>query len=205
MEDVPESFIDKKPSVINLTTDKLTSDDALQCLRGEIEVIIPIPNIKPCNNLNEYFARSTSKSNKNLPKKSEPFAVPLERNFDRILKKPSTSSEAIASLTQRPRKQRPDVFSRAEKPDASTSRIPVLSKRLNQDLKVLIRRRRKVPYYSRIIEYRGTLVLFDKHMNLLLSDVVESFTYVSDDKLMKRARFRDNIMIRGDNIILIHL
>lgn len=187
---------------IDLGINVLTIESAIECLRGDVDVVLPIPKAKPCNNLDEYFLKSTSNSQKNLSKKTEPFAVPLVRNFDKILKKPSTDGEKDLGFIHRSKKKK-DVFSKSTSIELSSGRPPVLAQRLNQVVKVLIRRRRKVPYISRVIEYTGTLVMFDKHMNLYLQDVVESFTYSSGDNLLKRARFRENILVRGDNIILI--
>lgn len=106
-------------------------------------------------------------------------------------------------LVYKPKRCRPDIFTRLEQIDQTSGPIYSLKECLNQAVKVLIRRRRKINFISRVIEYRGTLVIFDKHMNLILKDVIESFVYSIDDKVLKRARHRDCILIRGDNIILI--
>lgn len=123
------------------------------------------------------------------------------RNFERVLRK--TEDGSSIGLVHRPRKSRPDIFSKLDQLDPASGPIYSLKERLNQKVKVLIRRRRKVNYISRVIEYKGTLTMFDKHMNLVLSDVIESFIYSLNDKVMKRARHRNNILIRGDNIILV--
>lgn len=212
----------------DLCSAKLSREDFLKCLRLEADVILPTPNAKPCNNLQEYLYRSTrgsrtsqgstsinsttqdtaAGSSKQQPSssrrtQSEPFAVPLVRNFDRILKKTDDLLGDCPGLVTPRRKQQPDVFSRVNQIQSASGPINVLKDRLNQYIKVLIRRRRKVPYISRVIEYKGELILFDKHMNLLMKDVIESFKYSLDGKIHKRARHRDSLFIRGDNIILV--
>lgn len=205
--------------VFDLEVVTLNSDDALKCLRGEAIAIIPIQNIKACNNLDEYFLKSTlnsskkhksSDSNKTKNAKpfrstfsAEPFAVPLERNFDKILKKTGPSSDCKSESIGISKKAKSDVFSKVDQVEAKSGPIVVLKERMGKTVKVLIRRRRNVPFISRVLEYKGTLVLFDKHMNLYLKNVIESFSYTIENKLLKRARHRDSLMIRGDNIILV--
>lgn len=203
---------EESPQIFDLETFRLSENDALKCLQNPSTVILPCPNVRACNNLNEYLLRSTSglnrsQLNSSQPSSSkkrcfsnEPFAVPLVRNFDRILKTSTEVGSITTALSNKIRKLKPDVFSRA---DSMTGPLSLLKARMNETVKVLIRRRRKVPYISRIIEYRGTLVLFDKHMNLCLENVIESFTYADGDKIMKRARHRDNLIVRGDNVILV--
>ena len=206
----------------DLSTTKLTPGDAIKCLTGEYNVIVPTPNVRPCNNLDEYFHRSTLNSRKTtknnhdrslnssrsgsrrVSQPCEPFCVPLVRNFEKILKKSSPSEEASPSLLPtRPKKARPDLFNRTEKIEANSGPLSHLRNRMNAPVKVIIRRRKKVPYISRVIEYKGTLIMFDKHMNLYLKDVIETFTYENDGKILKRGRHRDGIILRGDNVILI--
>lgn len=214
---------DKK--LINLEYDLLSQADAIQCLNGQIQVTLPNPHINACNNLDEYFMKSTlstqraqrcnhshsdspgSSRSSNGRRKSEfqqPFAAPLVRNFDKILKKTDEGQVMRGSpqlLKIVKRKSKVDVFSKADRLDSSSGPLVLLRSKQDRVVRVLIRRRRKVPYISRVIEYKGTLVLFDKHMNLYLSDVIESFKYSKDEELMKRARHRNNILLRGDNII----
>lgn len=218
--DGPEIQAGKSP--YDLCSSVLTQDDFLRCLRDEADVILPTPNAKACNNLDEYLYKSTCGSSKvrnsttqdaaaisskqqssSKKTQSEPFAVPLVRNFDRILKKTDDLLGECPGLVTRKRKQKSDVFSRLDQIQSASGPINVLKNRLNQYIKVLIRRRRKVPYISRVIEYKGELALFDKHMNLFMKDVIESFTYSLDGKIHKRARHRDSLFIRGDNIILV--
>lgn len=219
---------DKK--LMSLESELLSQADAIQCLNGQIEVILPMPNVNACNNLDEYFMKSTlskqkaqrsnqNNSNSSSSSKSEfnhkttasnffqqPFAAPLVRNFDKILKKTDDGqvmrgSPQLLNLVKR--KSKADVFSKADKLGPSSGPIVLLKSKIDCIVKVLIRRRRKVPYLSRTIEYKGTLILFDKHINLYLKDVIESFKYTQGEKLLKRARYRDNILLRGDNIILV--
>lgn len=208
---------DKK--VFDLEAVTLNSDDALKCLRDEAIAILPMQNIKACNNLAEYFLKSTlnsSKKHKSSDSKetknskpfrstfsTEPFAVPLERNFDKILKKTGSGLDCKPKSTGTSKKTKSDVFSKADQIEAKSGPIVVLKERMGKTVKVLTRRRRKVPFISRVLEYKGTLVLFDKHMNLYLRNVIESFSYTIENKLLKRARHRDSLMIRGDNIILV--
>lgn len=209
----------------DLCSTALSPDECLRCLKGEVDVIIPTPSAKACNNLEEYLYRSTCGSKKaqstskrtpssqsSVPEsspntsnlsQSEPFAVPLVRNFDRILKKQDNLLGECPGLVTRKRKQQLDVFTKIDQIKPETGPINVLKNRLNQHIKVLIRRRRKVPYISRVIEYKGELVLFDKHMNLYLKDVIESFTFSLSGRLHRRARHRDNLFLRGDNVILV--
>lgn len=208
-EQEQQAAIEGEMATIDLEEVILTPEDALKCLTDEVNVILPTPNVRACNNLDEYFAKSTSKSPKSqssrrLATPREPFAVPLVRNFHKILKKASDSQSPTAlGLVHKPKKVRPDVFSKVEAIEDTSGPLVLLKKRVDQVVKVLIRRRRKVPYISRTIEYKGTLSLFDKHMNLYLRDVIESFKYTLNGQLLKRARHRDGILIRGDNIILI--
>lgn len=197
---------------IDLESEFLKLDDAIKCLTGEVQVILPMPNVRACNNLDEYFIKSTHGSQrpqKQVPSSSkllqEPFAVPLVRNFERILKKPTTNEtdQATTLLSRVIQKRKSDVFSRTEQLEDTSGPLVLLKRNLNRTIRVLIRRRRNVPYISRVIEYKGVLVLFDKHMNLYLNDVFESFAYKLDGKMLKRTRHRDSLLIRGDNIILI--
>lgn len=203
----------------------LTPDECLKCLNRKADVVIPTPNAKACNNLEEYLYKSTGglRKNKSAVKKtpsnqastsgslpsasilsqSTPFAVPLVRNFDKILKKQDNLLGECPGLVAKVRKKRADVFTKVEQIQPDAGPINVLKNRLNQHIKVLIRRRRKVPFISRVIEYRGELILFDKHMNLYMKNVVETFSYALNGKLHKRARHRDDLFLRGDNIILV--
>lgn len=210
MTDPSSQLVSDIPSkrIIDLSKTKLTNDEALDCLTNDqVEVVLPNPSVKACNNLDEYFLKSTNKtkvSTKKISPNQEPLAVPLVRNFDRILKKKNNSdgSETTSLLIHRPRKTQQDVFQKVAKVSDNSSLV-FLKNRLNRKIKVVIRRRRKCPYISRVLSYKGQLVLFDKHMNLYLDDVIESFAYHPYDKLIKRARHRKSIMLRGDNIIMI--
>lgn len=189
----------------DLSTTRLSVDDALKCLTGEYFVGVPTPSAKPCENLDQYLYRSKTKNYKGGDGKqqssSKPLAVPLLRNFERIMKQEARGSPS--SRPTAPKKARVDVFTKAQQIQSSSGPILHLKNRLNQVVKVLIRRRKKVPYISRIIEYKGTLIIFDKHMNMLLRDVIESFKYERDGKILKRGRHRDEIIVRGDNVILV--
>lgn len=210
--------------IYDLEQDLLTREEALECLRcGQDIVKIPVPSVKACDSLDEYFARSTAKKNRtsscdstrpesrsgnpNTSRYDKPFSVPLVRNFDRILKKTNDvcpeESSALLNIISKQTRVKPDLFTRLEQLDQSKGPLLHLKKNVDKIVKVLIRRRRRVPYVCRTLEYKGTLVLFDKHMNLYLKDVIESFKYHLNGKLMKRARHRDNMFIRGDNVILV--
>lgn len=160
-------------------------------------MLLPNPDAKICNNLDEYLYRSTvnAQKGKTISKghRKEPFGVPLVRNFERILKRNDESTPLQA------KRIRPDVFSRTE----TSGPLSHLRSRMGQTITVLIRRRRKVPYLSRKIEYKGKLVLFDKHMNLFLENASESFLYQKEGRVLKRTRTRGGIIIRGDNVILV--
>lgn len=212
-------------SSIDLTSHKLTTDEALKCLTGDYNVIVPTASAQVCNNLDEYLYKSTANARKTPNRSSdaslesrrrssrgsqEPFAVPLVRNFEKILKSaesrklPSQGSNSDPEQqASRPKRTKPDVFSRAESLETNSGPFSHLKSRMGKTVKVIIRRRRKVPFISRIIEYKGRLIIFDKHMNLHLGDVIESFTYLKQGKTFKRARHRESIVLRGDNIILI--
>lgn len=213
-------------SRIDLTSHELTTNEALRCLIGELDIEVPVPSAKVCNNLDEYLYKSTANARKtpiddsksgcqNRRRHSrdsfhsqEPFAVPLVRNFEKILKKGNLDSSQLdstdAELTvSRPKRAKPDVFSRSEADGSTLGPLSLLKGKKGKVVKVLIRRRRKVPYISRTIEYKGTLVLFDKHMNLYLNDALESFTYTQEGRILKRARFRLGVIIRGDNVIVV--
>lgn len=211
-ESVSSSFID-------ISTTQLTSEVAAKCLLGECDVILPTPNVKPCNNLDEYLFKSTlnmrrkshdrslnesRQSSRGSTRLSEPFSVPLVRNFEKILKSENQSQASFSgNKVNRPRRMQQDVFTRTEQIETNSGPMSHLKCRLDQTVKITIRRRRKIPYISRTIDYRGTLAMFDKHMNLYLKNVIESFTYMRDRKKHKRARHRDGIILRGDNIILV--
>lgn len=215
-----ESY-DAKRSTIDLSATKLTAQDAFKCLVGEYNVIVPTPNARPCNNLDEYFYKSTvnvrrpkndqnrstsfmSTTTKKPAKPNEPFSVPLVRNFEKILRRSTPVGDASPSLLPtRPKKPKPDLFTRTNQIDTNSGPMSYLKGRLNNTVKVMIRRRKKVPYISRVIEYKGTLSMFDKHMNMYLKDVIETFKYELNGKLLKRGRHRDGIIVRGDNIILV--
>lgn len=155
---------------------------------------------------NKYQKQGNNKikSKANSSFSGEQLAVPLKRNFDRILKKNSVESDfgTTAFFNSKPRKLLNDVFNRVDRIERPSG-LAFLKNRLNSQIKVIIRRRRNCPFISRVIEYKGILNMFDKHMNLYMSDVIESFTYKMDEKLIKRARHRYNIFLRGDNIILV--
>lgn len=216
---LPDDLDLSKPQ-FDIGSTRLTSVDAVKCLTGEYNVVIPLPNARPCNNLDEYLHKSTinvrrtpkndlnqtstSKSSTTKKPVKVPFAVPLVRNFEKILKKSNPfSGDSPNNAPSRPKRAKTDIFTKTEQIGSDSGPMLLLKKRLNQQLKVLIRRRKKVPYISRVIEYRGKLVLFDKHMNLYLQDVVEMFKYEKDGKVFSRGRHRDAIILRGDNIILV--
>lgn len=218
----PEQSDDKRPK-IELGSSKLTPDEAFKCLRGEYNVIVPTPNARPCNNLDEYFHRSTinarrtpksghnqsvcsstSRSSRTLTQPQERFSVPLVRNFEKILRKTTPTGDASPSMQpSRPKKARHDLFSKTQQIKPNSGPLWHLKDRLNEPVKVIIRRRKKVPFISRVIEYKGTLGMFDKHMNMYLKDVVETFKYERGGKILKRGRHRDGIILRGDNVILV--
>lgn len=210
---------------INLESDIISHSDAILCLRDQIDVLVPFPDIGVCNNLDEYFLKSTistqrAQQGSDIPLKSSEsenhlentsitfpeqiFVTPQIRNFEKILKKIDagkvTRNYQLSSSISR---KKLDVFSKIEQLGPSSGPLFLLKSKVNTDIEVLIRRRRKVPFISRAIKYRGTLVLFDKHMNLYLKDVIESFKYSRDGKLAVRARHRYDMLVRGDNIISI--
>lgn len=231
-QDCTSNFKEDDQLTLNLESITLSSDESAKYLTGEMEITAPNSNNEARNSLDKYNVRGTtngsipnqssrdgmkargSSSNKmsdsdSSQSNSVPFVPPLVRNFERILKKPENlegntqASAAPLGMVYKPRKTRADVFSKIQQLESKSGPIIHLRHRLNQIVNVLIRRRRKVPYISRVIDYKGTLVLFDKHMNLYLEDVIESFKYSRDDEIRKRARHRDSILLRGDNIILI--
>lgn len=215
--------------IYDFEQDLLSPEQARECLIQDEDIVkLPVPSVKACDSLDEYFSRSTAKKNRtsstcssssrndsqnnkslstSITKHEQPFSVPLVRNFDRILRKQSDAgpleTSALLNIISKPKKSKADLFTRLEQLDQSKGPLSHLKKNVDKVVKVLIRRRRKVPYISRTIEYKGTLVLFDKHMNLYLRDVIESFKYQIGGKLMKRARHRDRMFIRGDNVILV--
>lgn len=224
MEDHDRKLGDGKKS-ISLESDILSHDDAILCLTDQIDVVVPVPDVGVCNNLDEYFIKSTISTQRaqrissNNPLKSlkshnhlgttsrtspeQIFVTPQVRNFEKILKKTDDEQVTRNYQSSSSTRKKLDVFSKIEQLDPASGPLSLLKKKINSVVKVLIRRRQKVPFISRVIEYKGTLILFDKHMNLYLRDVIESFKYSQDEKLLKRARHRDDILVRGDNIILI--
>lgn len=183
---------------INLETTILTEHLAAKCFEPGTRVIIPMTNSQTCNSLSDYYNKSFGGKS---PRKSNFFELPA-RNFASILLDPSKDA---SEQDRRPKKKRPDVFKKIDELDHRSGPLNLLKQSLGKTIKVKVRRRRKAPYISRVIDFKGTLILFDAHLNLLMEDVTESFTYELDNQLLVRAREKKSFFLRGDNIILISM
>lgn len=213
--------------VIDLETSILTKETALFCLttKNTNNVILPTPSAQIFNNLDEYFKRSCPQK-RHEPNQidqlkkgllSSKYDPPPERNFDRILLKPecdprqvTSSSSSVVDNSKDAQQQKiikrskPDVLSKADKLHEASGPLYQLKKFLNTNVCVLVRRRRTVPFVSRVIQLDGKLIMFDAHFNILLHDVEESFKYSTPDgRLEKRGRLKKKLFVRGDNIILV--
>lgn len=140
-----EVVVDDKRRTIQLETSLLTPDDALLCFRDEATIVLPNSTVPACNNLDEYYVKSTfgaKKTKKNITDVSpslgpsrtkrsnnesfsnEPFAVPLVKNLDRILKKTETNDCTNGTiLMSKVNKTRPDIFSLTEKQEDTSGQI----------------------------------------------------------------------------------
>lgn len=158
-----------------------------------------------------------------------PIGDPLRRDPDSIKKKRSRSSEETALPPPKKQGQLHPFESIAQSLEESSSGPLLLLRRLQrQRIKVMTR-------YVNAIRgtLTGTLIAFDKHMNMILRDVVEIYsprpldsqsksnvetelerrqklisgeesTLSSDGKWSVRQREMKQILLRGDNVVMVY-
>ena len=193
-DEPPRSDVDFESESFDPNAALSSDDDSIK---------LPVPNAKIFNNLDEYFLKSFSQIKSLKPPKSPPKEI--KRNFDRILIA-SGSQSSSASQSSLRRRELPTILTRMKQ---SSGPMSILYKSLNNRINILIRRRKASPIFSgRFARLNGLLIAFDKHCNLVMSDVDEKYQkYKSktDLTVVHVNNHVNQLFIRGDNVILISL
>ncbi|XP_015789411.1 U7 snRNA-associated Sm-like protein LSm11 [Tetranychus urticae] len=196
--------------------------DPLTVLTADVKLLtIPDPKAKTYNHLEEYERKSGAKQlgllgeiEQGTSSKAATVSSTEVKLFDDGLKfnRKAREEELKKTLTPvvRSKKNQKSVLSIMNSDVAGP--VAFLFKCVNQRVKVVIRRRRIVfQNHDQYAHLFGNLVAFDKHYNLVLSDVVERISLKSDDKNIeknlpqnKRRTFK-TIFIRGSNVIFVSL
>ncbi|UXI17207.1 hypothetical protein NH340_JMT03150 [Sarcoptes scabiei] len=192
---------------INLDAEDL--DPELLLFGGDrVHINIPVPEAPVFNNLDEYYRKSVHKRNESLlnsgPKQNSSSVVKEIEN-KRLLN--SIRNEKVIKSTPKNISKLTDVI---QKMSNEHGPLSILYRSLNSSIKVLVRRMKA----SNLREERfswitGHLMAFDKHFNLILMNVIESYRHQMREKknheiyLIKKST--KQLLIRGDNIILINL
>ena len=178
---------------VDLFLDSEEFDPNLALFGGEnYSVQVPVPEAKVFNNLAEYYSKT-------FPKKSESSAKESHTNVARFSKWTSRGVDNTEKRAYNP-------ISVFDKMKLSKGPISILYCSLNNQIKVLVRRRKNCFLREeRFCWINGTLLAFDKHFNLALKDVCEQFTHRDNVKetIVKIKKLSNQLFIRGDNIILV--
>ncbi|RWS13035.1 U7 snRNA-associated Sm-like protein LSm11 [Dinothrombium tinctorium] len=166
--------------------------DALKALHAEDQqLMIPVPNAKVFNNLDEYSRKSFG--NASIAVHSSQSSLKRE-SFRRLF-----TAEQMATVSTKTWKEPPNVLSKMQQ---RIGPLSLLTKCLNKRTKVLIRRRRRTENESeRFFWLTALLIAFDKHFNLVLYDVDEK----CESKCDLTERHFNKLFVRGDNVVLVCL
>lgn len=153
-----------------------------------------VPDAKVFNNLSEYYRHT-------FPKKHEIDVKPkveIVRNLPAVPAAPTFHDQPFT------RKHYSTVLQKMN--DAQNGPLSVLHKCLNASLKILIRRKRVANIREEKFSWiEGTLVAFDKHMNLALVGVKEQYSrhLAKVNKTIVINKMIPQLFVRGDNVLLV--
>lgn len=176
----------KKKEQLDFLSDEFDPLTALKSSSDQVR--LPVPDAKVFNNLDEYALKSfPSKKSDQATSSGKQSDLDLLRRQNEIRER---MKEKIVQLDakKKPRKREDNqprtILTPLSKSDGN--RLS-LEKFLNKRLRIFIRRRRKSKHgceqYACVF---GQLMFYDKHWNLILSDVNETMQYVdqvSDESL----------------------
>ena len=159
---------------------------------------LPCPNAKTFNNLNEY-SNKTFKKTATVSQRRE--AEP-ERKF---------TAEQVAACVRPERvvREQKTVLTRMQ---SQTGPLQLLSRSLGLRIRIRIRRRKAGPPGSQFACLTGLLIAFDKHFNLILSDVDEVISLMSHKRpgvaqecVQQKDRHVSRLFVRGDSVLIVSL
>jgi small nuclear ribonucleoprotein (snRNP)-like protein len=186
---------ESKKVLIDCDLESETFDAKSSLLNDEIQVLLPIPNAQTFNNIDEYYMKTFGKINteKQLPSNSKQSLEPIERTL-----------KIVESVSIHKRKELQTVLTKM-RPTKGPNFL--LYRALNNRIKVMIRRRKKVELFSNRFGYiNGLLIAFDKHYNLALTDCDETYSTINQNKeKVDVINHIKQLFIRGDNVVLISL
>lgn len=159
---------------------------------------LPCPNAKTFNNLNEYSNKTFKKTaTGSQHREPEP-----QRKF---------TAEQVAACV------RPERVVREQKTvlnqmQTQSGPLQLLSRSIGLRIRIQIRRRKAGPPGSQFACLTGMLVAFDKHFNLILSDVDEVIrlmshkeTGVAQQCIQQKERHVSRLFVRGDSVVIVSL
>lgn len=188
-----EESTEEKEAINECDLESETFDAKTCLLEDEMRVIIPIPNARTFNNIDEYYSKTFSKINaeKQLPSNSCEKLEPFQRTL-----------QIVESVSTHKRRELQTVLTKMRQTNGPYF---LLYKSLNNRIKVLIRRRRKVQLFSgRFGWISGLLIAFDKHYNLAMTDVDETYSQINkNNQKVDVNNHIKQLFVRGDNVVLI--
>lgn len=180
--------------------------DAKKALLSDFNVILPCPNAKTFNNLAEYFSKTfgKNKNDKQLLDAAK-CEIPILSAKERFAKfiKPKLEDEP-SSIQSVSKKKLSTVLSKMDDAEFKGP-ISLLHKSLNCRVKVFVRRRKHDNFgTARFAWLSGLLIVFDKHFNLVLSDVEESFKTLNQERQEVEVLNKTNkLFVRGACVLLV--
>lgn len=159
---------------------------------------LPCPTAKTFNNLDEY-SKKTFKKTAAISQRRD--AQP-ERKF---------TSEQVAACVKPERVIR-DQKTVLTSMQSQSGPLQLLTRSLGHRIRIRIRRRKAGPPGSQFASLTGLLVAFDKHFNLILSDVDEVISLMShkspgmrQECVQRKDRHVSRLFVRGDSVVIVSL
>jgi small nuclear ribonucleoprotein (snRNP)-like protein len=174
---------------VNFESQSFDAKSAL--LNDNIEVTVPVSDAPIFNNIEEYKRKTLSKTNaiKLLESKNK------SKTEDKLMVR---STKLVETLTApKPAKQLSTVLTRMRQQKGP---LDVLYRAINNRIKVLIRRRKRCEIFDgRFGWIKGLLIAFDKHYNLVLTDVDETHNIIKSNQNIEICNHIRQLFVRGDN------